>query len=133
MRKLLRLLLFLPLLMSAFAGLSGQFQSLPSSASAPMASSSLVDHPTYDEFEAAFPLPPRLADSSFELSSESEVARQIDAILNGKTVRRGLWGVDVFSIDDGKFIYSRNSDHPLTPASNVKVFTTAAALNVLGA
>ena len=33
---------------------------------------------------------------------------------------------------DGRVLYSRNGDRLFTPASNMKVYTTAAALDLLG-
>jgi D-alanyl-D-alanine carboxypeptidase/D-alanyl-D-alanine-endopeptidase (penicillin-binding protein 4) len=41
-------------------------------------------------------------------------------------------GVAVISLRDGKLIYQRNGGKSFTPASNMKVFTTAVALDLLG-
>lgn len=42
------------------------------------------------------------------------------------------WGVLVVSLDTGDTLFAIEPDHPLAPASNVKLLTTAAALHVLG-
>lgn len=43
------------------------------------------------------------------------------------------WGIFVMSLRDGRILYARNADKPFTPASNMKVYTTAVALDLLGA
>ena len=60
------------------------------------------------------------------------LASQIDAILAQPDVARGFWGVDIESLDTGKELYAYNSDRLFTPASNTKLFTTAAALALIG-
>ncbi|MGH9340774.1 MAG: D-alanyl-D-alanine carboxypeptidase/D-alanyl-D-alanine endopeptidase [Acidobacteriota bacterium] len=68
-----------------------------------------------------------------DYSEHTSLARKIDAILSRSSVQRGFWGVEVYSISDGALLYSHNGDKHFSPASNVKVFTTAAALDRLGA
>src|SRR6266480_2736695 len=45
---------------------------------------------------------------------------------------RGFWGIEITSVTNGKVLYSLNSDKLFTPASNTKLFTTAAALALIG-
>ena len=47
--------------------------------------------------------------------------------------RDAQWGVLVASLDQGDTLFSVGPDTPLAPASNLKLFTTAAALRRLGA
>ena len=42
------------------------------------------------------------------------------------------WGMSVIRIKDGRVLYERNGDKLFTPASNMKVYTTAVALDLLG-
>ncbi len=63
---------------------------------------------------------------------DPDLARKIDALLNSKRYRRASWGVDVRYVDGGAVLYSRNPLKYFIPASNVKVFTTAAILDRLG-
>jgi len=64
--------------------------------------------------------------------SDPDLARKIDALLDSRRYRRASWGVDVRYVDGGGVLYSRNPLKYFIPASNVKVFTTAAVLDRLG-
>jgi D-alanyl-D-alanine carboxypeptidase/D-alanyl-D-alanine-endopeptidase (penicillin-binding protein 4) len=57
---------------------------------------------------------------------------RIDRILAELDVAHGFWGVQVVSLDTGKVLYAYNSDRLFTPASNTKLFTTAATLALIG-
>ncbi len=48
-------------------------------------------------------------------------------------VRNGTWGVVVVSLTRNDTLYAVNPDEPLQPASNMKLFTTALALDQFGA
>ncbi len=45
---------------------------------------------------------------------------------------RGVWGVDVRSLDSGERLYSLNAGKLMMPASNMKILTVAAGAEVLG-
>jgi D-alanyl-D-alanine carboxypeptidase len=60
------------------------------------------------------------------------LGQRIDAILRRTEARRGLWGIEVVRLSDGKVLFTRNADHLFLPASNMKLFTTAAAIEKLG-
>jgi D-alanyl-D-alanine carboxypeptidase/D-alanyl-D-alanine-endopeptidase (penicillin-binding protein 4) len=62
-----------------------------------------------------------------------ELAREIDRTIDESEFARARWGIYVMSLRDGRVLYARNADRPLTPASNMKVYTTAVALDLLGA
>jgi D-alanyl-D-alanine carboxypeptidase/D-alanyl-D-alanine-endopeptidase (penicillin-binding protein 4) len=61
-----------------------------------------------------------------------ELAREIDRILNQTELKPARFGVFVMSPKDGVVLYSHNSDQLFTPASNMKVYTTSVALDLLG-
>jgi D-alanyl-D-alanine carboxypeptidase/D-alanyl-D-alanine-endopeptidase (penicillin-binding protein 4) len=61
------------------------------------------------------------------------LAREIDRILNETESGQGRFGVFVMSATNARVLYARNSDQLFTPASNMKVYTTAVALDLLGA
>ena len=62
----------------------------------------------------------------------SSLARQIDAILHASPAGRGFWGIEVVRLSDGEILYARNTQRLFQPASNMKMFTTSAALSKLG-
>jgi len=60
------------------------------------------------------------------------VAKRIDAILSASDLARGFWGIEVTALGTGKIVYAQNAQRLFTPASNTKLFTTAAALALIG-
>lgn len=75
---------------------------------------------------------PALADFDLFSGNDPRLASRIDAILSRPSYRNALWGLDIFCLDERRVVYTLNSDKHFSPASNVKVFTTAAALDRLG-
>jgi serine-type D-Ala-D-Ala carboxypeptidase/endopeptidase (penicillin-binding protein 4) len=65
---------------------------------------------------------------------------RIAAVLASPDLGRGFWGIEVVALPSGKTssqsasqtVYSQNADKLFTPASNTKLFTTAAALALIG-
>ena len=64
--------------------------------------------------------------------SQKDLTQKITAILSQPPLNRAHWGVDVVDLETGKALYSENSDQLFLPASNAKLFTTAAALAIAG-
>jgi len=58
--------------------------------------------------------------------------QRITGVLNAPDLARGFWGIEIVSLATGKTLYSQNADKLFTPASNTKLFTTAAALALIG-
>ncbi len=65
--------------------------------------------------------------------AEQELGKVIDQAIDESEISAARWGVAVVSLRDGHMIYGRNSDKLFTPASNMKIYTTAVALDLLGA
>jgi D-alanyl-D-alanine carboxypeptidase/D-alanyl-D-alanine-endopeptidase (penicillin-binding protein 4) len=63
----------------------------------------------------------------------SDLARRINSIIEESELAAARWGVSVISMSDGTTLYERNSDKLFTPASNMKIYTTGVALDLLGA
>ncbi|HYV24772.1 MAG TPA: D-alanyl-D-alanine carboxypeptidase/D-alanyl-D-alanine-endopeptidase [Pyrinomonadaceae bacterium] len=63
---------------------------------------------------------------------DSSLTKEIDQIIDGSELKQGRLGVYVMSLSDGRMIYSRDNDRLFTPASNMKAYTTAVAIDSLG-
>jgi len=66
------------------------------------------------------------------LTAEEDTARQIEKLLRGP-LRTGVTGLFVADARTGQALFAVNADDPLNPASNVKMISTATALELLGA
>ncbi len=74
----------------------------------------------------------KVAPASFTApSSGAELASDVGLMLDSR-VRSGTWGAIVISLTRGDTLYSINADAELQPASNMKLFTTALALDQFG-
>jgi serine-type D-Ala-D-Ala carboxypeptidase/endopeptidase (penicillin-binding protein 4) len=62
----------------------------------------------------------------------AELRDQLDDYFNDQNFTNAFWGVMVKSLRTGEILYKRNQDKLFTPASNMKLFTCAAALLFLG-
>lgn len=60
------------------------------------------------------------------------LAERIEQVINRAEAERGFWGIEVFAPQRGETLYSLNAHRYFTPASATKLFTTVAALSVLG-
>ncbi len=64
---------------------------------------------------------------------DAELAREIDHLIDDGELASARWGVSVVSLKDSRVVYERNGNKLFTPASNMKLFPTAVALEFLGA
>ncbi|WP_242720569.1 D-alanyl-D-alanine carboxypeptidase/D-alanyl-D-alanine endopeptidase [Microcoleus vaginatus] len=63
----------------------------------------------------------------------ADLGAQVDAIANRPEFSRSRWGILIQPLSSTTTLYSRDSQKYFIPASNVKLLTTAAALQKLGA
>ncbi len=81
----------------------------------------------------AAPVNPVQDRSSQDRSSQNRsLQERIAAVLSAPDLARGFWGIEVVSLATGETLYAQNADKLFTPASNTKLFTTAAALALIG-
>jgi D-alanyl-D-alanine carboxypeptidase/D-alanyl-D-alanine-endopeptidase (penicillin-binding protein 4) len=73
----------------------------------------------------------RLGDK-FGVNRVADFWQQLDDIFNDPNFSGAQWGVVIRSLETGEYLYKRNEDKLLMPASNIKLFTTSAALSLLG-
>ena len=64
--------------------------------------------------------------------AQDALAPTLDRILDVPALKGGITGAIVCRVDTGQVLYEHNADTRLIPASNRKLFTSAAALEVLG-
>lgn len=77
--------------------------------------------------------PPAQAQPATPTPTPSEqLAEAVDDAVEADAFGGALWGVHVVNLRTGDTLYSRNAARPFVPASNVKLATTAAALEQLG-
>jgi D-alanyl-D-alanine carboxypeptidase/D-alanyl-D-alanine-endopeptidase (penicillin-binding protein 4) len=57
---------------------------------------------------------------------------RIDEILAEPHLLRTSWGIEIVSLSSGRRLYAHNAEKLFTPASTTKLFTTAAALALIG-
>lgn len=87
-----------------------------------------AETPGQDNRRAKALLRPATADGE----EKKRLAREITAILEQPPLDRAHWGIDVVDLATGKTLYSQNAEQLFLPASNTKLFTTAAALAIAG-
>ncbi|WP_313931351.1 D-alanyl-D-alanine carboxypeptidase/D-alanyl-D-alanine-endopeptidase [Nostoc sp. FACHB-133] len=63
----------------------------------------------------------------------TQLGTAIDAVINRPLFSRVRWGILVQPLSSGQTLYSRDAQKYFIPASNLKLLTTAAALQQLGA
>ncbi|MDX6614496.1 MAG: hypothetical protein QOD75_3682 [Blastocatellia bacterium] len=74
-----------------------------------------------------------ISESGPSPSTDIELSRQIERAIKDSPFAGARWGVFVMSLEDGRVLSSRDGDKLFTPASNMKIYTTAVALDLLGA
>ena len=78
--------------------------------------------------QIATPLPKQ----AFLRSAQQQAAFSIDTLIDQAPTGMGWWGVKILYPRTGEVIYARNAGKMFMPASNMKMYTTAAALCLLG-
>ena len=75
---------------------------------------------------------PKDTTARYAYSTIPEFWAQMDDIFNDPNFANAEWGVVIQSLETGEYFYKRNEDKLLIPASNLKLFTSAAGLILLG-
>ncbi len=57
---------------------------------------------------------------------------RVETILSGEQTAKGEWGILIVDAKNGETLLAQNADRYFIPASNMKLFTTALALAILG-
>ena len=70
--------------------------------------------------------------NNFTYSTIPQFWGQMEDIFHDPNFSNAVWGVVIQSIETGEYLYKRNENKLLIPASDIKLFTTAGALKLLG-
>lgn len=73
----------------------------------------------------------QISDSKITDNKSKSLKAQIDSILKDSLLDHCFFGIKIISLDDGKVLYELNSSKLFHPASNMKLLTSAAAINTL--
>ncbi len=65
--------------------------------------------------------------------SAASLSQSIDSVIDRSELTSARWGVSVISLTTGREVYGRNAGQLFIPASNMKIYTTGVALDLLGA
>jgi len=84
--------------------------------------------------EPALPAPPHTASPAPQKPSPAvrELRKALAQVFGAPIMARGVWGVDVRSLDTGEMLFALDAGRLMMPASNMKIITTAAAAEILG-
>lgn len=77
--------------------------------------------------------PTGLAASNAADVPNSDLGKSINNAIDENELAAARWGVCVIRVADGSIVFQRNGDKLFTPASNMKIYTTGVALDLLGA
>src|ERR1700757_2158866 len=64
--------------------------------------------------------------------SQARFAGRVESLLGAAPVDKGEWGLLVVDAESGAILYEKNANDYFLPASNMKLLTTALALDTLG-
>lgn len=78
------------------------------------------------------PKPPALSAAPAQRAVDEQLRRDLSAIFTQPTIDHALWSVAVRSLKHDDLLYSVNASRMQTPASNMKLVTTAVAAEQLG-
>ena len=65
-------------------------------------------------------------------ASPQDLVESINAVLDSTAFENAFWAVKIIDLASGETVYERNAKKSFIPASNTKLYTTAAALDLLG-
>ncbi len=75
---------------------------------------------------------PAFAGNKEKTKSSGKISHDIETILDDPEAAHGFWGIYAVSLKSGQTIFALNEDKLFTPASNAKLFTTAAVFGLIG-
>ena len=77
------------------------------------------------------PVARKIIPAATQVAVGVSLEERLASLVNGPTSRSSDAGISIVDVDSGRVLAERNAGVSLTPASNMKLFTTAAALDIL--
>lgn len=74
-----------------------------------------------------------LATAPLSMAQSNALAQRVQTIMDRAEFRHAIFGIEFYSLDKGKPIYTVNADKLFTPGSTTKLLTEGTALELLGA
>src|SRR6266496_1058213 len=74
-----------------------------------------------------------LAIASASMAQSTTLGQRIQSIMDRPEFRHAIFGIEFYSLDSGKPVYTVNADKLFTPGSTTKLLTEGTALTLLGA
>ena len=71
--------------------------------------------------------------STVELAAQTNLSIHIQSILADTVLSRAQVGISIRNVQTNSIAFEKNANQSFTPASNIKLLTTATAINILGA
>lgn len=68
---------------------------------------------------------------ALDAASGTTLSERLESLLNGSVTRASEASVQIVEVESGEVVAERNPHTPLAPASNMKLFTTAAGIDLL--
>jgi len=87
-----------------------------------------------DRFSESHVLQEKSVEELFEeiVIDNSFFTEKVDAVFAGRGLNSAYYGIKVVNLSKGETIFERNENSSFIPASNTKLYTAAAALEILG-
>jgi len=70
--------------------------------------------------------------NALQLSAQTNLSKSIQLILADTALSRAQVGVSIRNVQTNSIVFDKNGDQSFTPASNLKLLTSAAAITILG-
>lgn len=121
--------LIFPLVLTLVAGACRHHHPASSSAEHPARPSPQETNDNHFNGGSVSSPPPTSSNGS---EAGAELSRRVAQVLDEGELKTARWGVCVVSLRDGRTLYARDAGRLMVPASNLKLYTTAAALELLG-
>jgi len=112
---------------------TGEDTSIEKKVIAPEDNTSLQETVKEDELSDSKEIQNKVEEKPKEIVVDNSFfAEKIDSIFSARGLSSSHYGIKVVNLSNGKTVFERNEDSSFIPASNTKLYTGAAAMQILG-